>query len=147
APDRRNLARERGGRRGAIALRLRDRARHAQARRRRALGEPMTEADWKGQSIALLKTKPALYALGGRAWIVALRRGATRYAPREVATPAPRVHVVHPTLRTLDTSLTLPGNIEAIEQASLYAHVGGYLKKIHVDEGDSVKKGQLLAEI
>jgi RND family efflux transporter MFP subunit len=57
------------------------------------------------------------------------------------------VHVVHPVRESLDSSLTLPGNIEALEQASLYAHVAGYLKKIYVDEGDRVKKGQLLAEI
>jgi membrane fusion protein (multidrug efflux system) len=43
--------------------------------------------------------------------------------------------------------VTLPGSIKANRQATLYAKVGGYLKTISVDKGDSVQAGQLLAEI
>jgi membrane fusion protein (multidrug efflux system) len=41
----------------------------------------------------------------------------------------------------------LPGSVRAFQQATLYAKVGGYLKAIKVDKGDTVKAGELLAEI
>src|SRR5215469_13417632 len=43
--------------------------------------------------------------------------------------------------------ITLPGEIKAYQQATLYAKVTGYLKTIAVDKGDQVKEGALLAEI
>jgi membrane fusion protein (multidrug efflux system) len=43
--------------------------------------------------------------------------------------------------------VTLPGNVLAYQQATLYAKVPGYLKKIAVDKGDAVKADALLAEI
>ncbi|GAB3259509.1 efflux RND transporter periplasmic adaptor subunit [Larkinella harenae] len=39
------------------------------------------------------------------------------------------------------------GNVEAVRNVELRARVGGYLDKIHVDEGQQVKKGQLLFQI
>ena len=44
-------------------------------------------------------------------------------------------------------SLVLPGNVQAINAAPIYARVSGYLKKWYVDIGTPVKAGQLLAEI
>jgi RND family efflux transporter MFP subunit len=44
-------------------------------------------------------------------------------------------------------SITLPGNIGAIQYTTIYARVDGYLKSRLVDIGDAVKKGQLLAVI
>jgi len=41
----------------------------------------------------------------------------------------------------------LPGNIQAFEEATLYARTNGYIGKWLVDIGDKVKEGQLLAEI
>jgi RND family efflux transporter MFP subunit len=43
--------------------------------------------------------------------------------------------------------LSLPGNIEAVYVASLYARANGYVKRRLVDIGDKVYAGQLLAEI
>jgi len=43
--------------------------------------------------------------------------------------------------------ITLPGNIRANQQATLYAKVAGYLKSIAVDKGDTVKLDQSLGEI
>lgn len=42
---------------------------------------------------------------------------------------------------------TLPGDTEAIQVASIYARVDGYLAKRYADIGDKVHKGQVLAEI
>lgn len=44
-------------------------------------------------------------------------------------------------------SATLPGNIGAMQFATIYARIDGYLNKRLVDIGDKVKAGQLLAEI
>lgn len=45
------------------------------------------------------------------------------------------------------SNLALPGTIQAINAAPIYARVSGYLKKWYVDIGTPVKAGQLLAEI
>lgn len=42
---------------------------------------------------------------------------------------------------------TLPGSTEAIQEASIYARVNGYLHKRYVNIGDHVHAGQLLADI
>ncbi|MFC5409738.1 efflux RND transporter periplasmic adaptor subunit [Larkinella bovis] len=39
------------------------------------------------------------------------------------------------------------GNVEAVRNVEIRARVGGYLDKIHVDEGQQVTKGQLLFQI
>ncbi len=41
----------------------------------------------------------------------------------------------------------LPGNIQPIQEAGIYARTNGYLKARYVDIGDHVAPGQLLAEI
>lgn len=66
---------------------------------------------------------------------------------QETVDAIPNVHVIvaKPAART--ESITLPGNIGAMQYATIYARVDGYLKKRYVDIGDEVKKGQLLAEI
>jgi len=57
------------------------------------------------------------------------------------------VTVIRPKSGSQAIELTLPGNIEAAEEASIYARTSGYLKKWYVDIGAEVKEGQLLAEI
>jgi membrane fusion protein (multidrug efflux system) len=44
-------------------------------------------------------------------------------------------------------SISLPANVRALRQATLYAKVAGYLKTIGVDRGDKVEAGEVLAEI
>jgi len=44
-------------------------------------------------------------------------------------------------------SVTLPANVVAYQQATLYAKVAGYAKTVLVDKGDAVKEGALLADI
>ncbi|HVW00964.1 MAG TPA: efflux RND transporter periplasmic adaptor subunit [Planctomycetaceae bacterium] len=58
-----------------------------------------------------------------------------------------RVEVTHPQSGGLPRSTRQPGSVHAYESADLYAKVSGYLKLQHVDIGDEVKEGQLLAEI
>lgn len=60
-------------------------------------------------------------------------------------TPIPSVQVTKPQREAISRTLTVPGSVEAFEKAKLYAKVAGYLETIHVDIGDRVKKGQVLA--
>ena len=44
-------------------------------------------------------------------------------------------------------SIALPGNVFALQSATLYAKIPGYLKTITVDKGDAVTQGEVLAQI
>lgn len=65
----------------------------------------------------------------------------------EKASPATNVQTVHLKTDEIVRRVTLPGNVMAYQEATLYAKVAGYLKTINVDKGDSVKTGDTLAEI
>jgi len=63
-------------------------------------------------------------------------------------TPKPiEVKTATPTRGEIHRFVTLPGNIRANQQATLYAKVPGYLKTLTVDKGDKVTAGQSLGEI
>ena len=65
-----------------------------------------------------------------------------------VAAPAAvEVTVTSPRRGDIHRFVTLPGTLRANQQVTLHAKVAGYLKAIAVDKGDSVKAGQVLAEI
>ena len=57
----------------------------------------------------------------------------------------PRVVVVEPQRRDMVRSLTLTGDLIGVKEAALHANVQGYVKRIDVDKGDRVHKGQVLA--
>lgn len=61
--------------------------------------------------------------------------------------PEQPVQVVKPQRRDLVKTLSLPANVAPWAQATLYAKVSGYLASMEADNGDTVKKGQLLAVI
>ena len=54
--------------------------------------------------------------------------------------------VVHPRQGEIAKTIDLPGDVVGFYEAALHAKVTGYLKTISVDKGDSVKKGQVLAD-
>ena len=57
------------------------------------------------------------------------------------------VDVVHPRQGDIAKTIEMPGDVVGFYEAALHAKVTGYLKSISVDKGDSVKTGQVLAEI
>jgi RND family efflux transporter MFP subunit len=59
----------------------------------------------------------------------------------------PEVTIVHPEKSPDATSLSLPGNLQPMYSASVYARTNGYIEKRFVDIGTHVKAGQLLAII
>ena len=59
----------------------------------------------------------------------------------------PEVIVVEPHVAPAHTSLSLPGNLEPMYSASVFARTNGYVEKRFVDIGTHVKAGQILALI
>jgi multidrug efflux pump subunit AcrA (membrane-fusion protein) len=49
--------------------------------------------------------------------------------------------------RDLVDRMDLAGSLTADEQVTVYAKIPGYLKSLHVDIGDHVRQGQLIAEL
>ena len=71
-----------------------------------------------------------------------------QYGPAGGAAPAaPSVRVATPTRGDVHRFVAQPGTVRALQQATLYAKVPGYIRSIKVDKGDPVKVGQLLAEL
>jgi membrane fusion protein (multidrug efflux system) len=58
-----------------------------------------------------------------------------------------RVEVITPKLASSDRALVLPGNVQPLEETTLYARATGYVRKWNADIGDKVKEGDILAEI
>lgn len=66
--------------------------------------------------------------------------------PLQAQTPA-EVGVTSPRRGDIHRFVTLPGTLRANQQVTLHAKVAGYLKSISVDKGETVRAGQVLAEI
>jgi multidrug efflux pump subunit AcrA (membrane-fusion protein) len=72
-------------------------------------------------------------------------RELTTAAQKTTDTPQ-QVYVIRPEAAT-EAALSLAATTQAIRDAVIYARTSGYLKTRHVDIGDNVAAGQLLAEI
>jgi membrane fusion protein, macrolide-specific efflux system len=79
----------------------------------------------------------AVVAGGGLYWYT----GAAQTPKRDVTVP------ITVTRGTIESLVTAQGKLEAKQYVDVGTQVSGQLKKIHVDIGDTVKQGQLLAEI
>jgi RND family efflux transporter MFP subunit len=64
-----------------------------------------------------------------------------------VALEAPKVRVALPRLAPGTVAVSLPGTVEAMRTATIYARSSGYVRRWHADLGDQVTEGQLLAEL
>jgi membrane fusion protein, multidrug efflux system len=75
--------------------------------------------------------------------------GCDRRPPATASKPPPpaTVKVTHARKGEATRSITLPANVLAYQQATLYAKVAGYVKSVSVDKGDRVEAGVLLAEL
>jgi membrane fusion protein (multidrug efflux system) len=100
-----------------------------------ATPKPTRETRTLPRAVAAAVAVAILFAQSGCKWF----RGAEA--------PATPVQTIHPKRGEIVRKITLPGNVMAYQQATLYAKVAGYLKTINVDKGDSVKEGDMLAEI
>src|SRR5256712_5744494 len=90
------------------------------------------------------RTTPKFCAVVLTAIALGVQSSCDWFQPQAPATP---VQTIHPKRGEIVRRITLPGNVLAYQAATLYAKVAGYLKSINVDKGDTVKEGDLLAEI
>ncbi|HEY1695361.1 MAG TPA: efflux RND transporter periplasmic adaptor subunit [Polyangiaceae bacterium] len=90
-------------------------------------------------------------ALVAAAFVIGyLPRRAERAALVEAAQEDPgllRVDVVKPKEASSTRALSLPGSVQPLEETTIYARASGYVRKWYADIGDTVKEGQLLAEL
>jgi len=88
-----------------------------------------------------------LIGVGGlilyRGWASTQKRSASQRVGREEI-PVQISPVVH---RTLTYSFVASGDIAPLMQVDLFPKVSGYLEKIYVQIGDSVRQGQVIAQI
>lgn len=91
-------------------------------------------------------------ALGVALVVIGLVPRVRDRAERVAAATAPdaglvSVSVVTPRRADGPTELTLPSNIQAIEETAIYARTSGYVRDRYVDIGDHVAAGRMLAQI
>jgi len=61
------------------------------------------------------------------------------------AQSTPIVSVITPKATGTGDALTLPGNVQALNSAAIFARTTGYVRQWYVDIGDTVHTGQTLA--
>ncbi len=92
---------------------------------------------------ALMMLLAGLFAVGG----VFARQALDAARQPEDSKDKPVVSVVQPTPGGLQRTSRYTGHARAVAQQQVYPVVSGYLKRIAVDIGDAVKKGDVLAEV
>jgi RND family efflux transporter MFP subunit len=89
-----------------------------------------------------------LVALILAAWgIISRVHARANLAKETTAAAVLQVTTLKPTQSPASEDLVLPGSVQALIEAPIYARTSGYLKFWYTDIGSQVKKGQLLAEI
>jgi RND family efflux transporter MFP subunit len=91
-----------------------------------------------------------LLAVGGVVWIALTRSAAAREEARrreQAVELGPHVQVVAVGRSPAQREVTVQADAQPYATVTLYAKISGYLRKIAVDKGDRVKKGQFIAEI
>lgn len=79
--------------------------------------------------------------------ILVLVSGCAKQQAAPPARPPTTVSVGKVTQKTMPVEVTAVGNVEAISTVSIRAQVAGEVQDVHFQEGDFVKKGQLLLTI
>ena len=78
---------------------------------------------------------------------VALLASCSGNKAREADSEAQAVRIDTVRLSDSNTMLQFPGKVKAANDANMSFKVAGRIKKVYVDEGSTVRKGQLLAEL
>ena len=82
---------------------------------------------------------------------IALGRRSAEAKEREqratVLDRGPAVRIADVELSGAERTLSIPGEVRAWSQSTLYSKVAGYVREVKVDKGTAVKKGQLLARL
>jgi RND family efflux transporter MFP subunit len=110
---------------------------------------------YKEQRSGARKTPTFILILGGIVLILfgvgiipkLIERRDLLHRTEQLGSEIPVVQTVVVRPAPFEEPLTYPGNIGAMQYATIFARVDGYLKNRMVDIGDQVKEGQVLAEI
>lgn len=62
-------------------------------------------------------------------------------------TGAVRTELAEVVQKPLDSTVTIPGELQPFQRVDIHARVAGFVEAIHVDRGSFVKQGQLLVEM
>ncbi|MGZ3448873.1 MAG: efflux RND transporter periplasmic adaptor subunit [Polyangiales bacterium] len=111
-----------------------------------ALPEPAKLSPTRAVAIGAL----VIAVLGGAIVMGVLPRQKAREAlaaEKSVDAGPPRVEVIAPKVLSSDRSIVLPGSVQPLEETTLYPRATGYVSKWYFDMGDTVKEGELLADI
>ena len=75
--------------------------------------------------------------------------GCTGKAPAaaDSSAPPPSVTIMRPVVRQVTDYFEFPGQTEAVSEVAMRARVMGYIVKVNFEDGQNVKKGDLLFEI
>jgi RND family efflux transporter MFP subunit len=96
------------------------------------------------------RTRAAI-AAGAAVLAIVAGFGAVKFRAAEAQLPAPSasmpVPVVLPRLQSVTNYVEITGNAASVNQVKLLARVTGYLEQIHYEDGQFVKKGDLLFTI
>jgi RND family efflux transporter MFP subunit len=109
----------------------------------------MSKPRVRGRTMVLIGAGAAALLLGLLAvGIVSRVRNARELAQaaEQLRTTPPNVYVIRPESASVGR-LTLAATTQAIQASIIYARTSGYLTRRHVDIGDRVTAGQLLAEV
>ncbi len=100
------------------------------------------------RSARLITALIILLLLVGLGRAVLLRRAnAGELANRAAQSSILQVRVVQPATGGYDAKLTLPGTLQGLQEAQIYARSNGYVRQWFKDIGQPVKKGELLATL
>ncbi len=101
-----------------------------------------------GIKVRLIGVAVLLLILAAIGFIPHIARDRAAFAAvNESPVTHPIVTAVHPQLGAPTSALLLPGNIEPLYTAAVYARTEGYIERRNVDIGSKVKAGQVLAVI
>ena len=73
--------------------------------------------------------------------------GCSGKMPAAVQPQPPKVTVAKPERRTIVEYVEFPGQTDAVGEVEVRARVSGYVVKIHFEDGQEVKQGDVLFEI
>src|SRR5467141_2197978 len=80
--------------------------------------------------------------------ILLFAAGAAAQAQPPVSAPAPApVEVVRVTSKAVDRQVKLPGEFQPYLAVPIYAKLAGFVKRVAVDRGSTVRQGQVLVTL
>lgn len=94
-----------------------------------------------------LRGTPLTLRLSGVALMVALLAGCDNSVAQNAAPPAPQVSAADVLIKQISQWDAFNGRVEAVQSVQLRPRVSGYIDKVNYQEGQEVKKGQVLFTI